>query len=133
MLRISTMVITGARQEFNPFIRETIARLLPPEEGFYFVHQRGAEEALARADRLMPPQEQFAIRDILHTKSQLARNGGVTRCVLVGSVACLRGRDGFEECERLVRRERFEVSEWHVFTDVRAACLTPEPEIVLLC
>lgn len=132
-MRVTTMVITGTRRELHGFILECIPELLPRDEGFFLLQQRGADEALAHADRTMPSQEQFLIRDVLHTESQLAWRGGVRRCLIVSGVACARGAPGFEECERFVRRELYEVDRWHLFDDISLACVTPSPEIVMLC
>lgn len=132
-MKISTMVITGACRELETFILESMPGLVPPGEGFFLLQQRGADEALAHADRLMPLQEQYAIRDILRTKAQLAWRGGVRNCLIMAGVGCRRSAPGFDECERFVRRELYEVDRWHLFDDIAVSCITPEPEIIMLC
>lgn len=132
-MKITTVVITGARRELETFILESIPSFLPPDEGFFLLRRRGADEALAHADRIMPLQEQYFIRDMLRTKAQLAWQGGVRRCLIMGGVSCVRNAPGFEECEQFVRRELYEVNRWHLFDDIGLACVTPKPEIVMLC
>lgn len=132
-MKITTLVITGACRELETFILESIPSLLPQDEGFFLLQKRGADEALAHADRIMPVSEQYLIRDIIRTKAQRAWQDGMRRCVIMGSVRCRRGAPGFEECEHFVRRELYEVNRWHLFETVCLACVTPEPEIILLC
>lgn len=131
-MHTTAAIITGARREFTPFILDSARRILGPDESPRLIFQPYAEEALAHEDRFMPPAEQYAIRDILRTKAQLAWRDGVRRCLIVGFVLCDRVAQRFEECTHLVKRELYEVDEWHIFEDLSIACLTPAPEMVLL-
>jgi hypothetical protein len=124
MKQVAT-IITGAEKRFEPIFRRFGEGLLKTDR-FDLIQVPGAEVALARVrgPQFSPVEAQFAVRDIIETRARDSCNHGSLLCVIVAQVACNQGAPGYDECVRLVKREREEVRKWG-FREFMLACFTP--------
>jgi hypothetical protein len=126
----SVTVVSGADTKHRASF-EHFARMQYRADHADVIMRPGADNALARIDRCMPPEMQFVVRDVVRTQVSLsAAYHHPFACIVICVATCNKDDAGFMEHVGYGRRICEELMRWGYHETYHLACLALNNAII---